>query len=236
MLREIVLDTETTGFDPTDGHRLVEIGCVELMNHVPTGKHLHIYINPERDVPAEAVAVHGLTEKFLADKPTFAEKYHEMLEFIEGAQLVIHNAEFDMRFLNYELKTVGHKPLKHKVVDTLLVARKKFPGSPASLDALCRRFGIDNSGRELHGALLDSQLLAEVYLELLGGRQHGLGLAAEQAPQGDLVSVTAERERKVRAPRIHLPDPAELLAHAGLMKKITDPIWNEYEEDAERTK
>jgi DNA polymerase-3 subunit epsilon len=201
---------------------------------VPTGKHLHIYLNPERDVPAEAVAVHGLTAKFLSDKPLFAEKFTEMLDFLEDAQLVIHNAEFDMRFLNYELKTVGHPGLKNKVVDTLLVARRKFPGSPASLDALCRRYSIDNSGRELHGALLDSQLLAEVYLELMGGRQHGLELAsADVAAPGDLVSVTAERQRKERAPRVHLPNPDELFAHAELLKKLTDPVWKEYEPDDE---
>jgi DNA polymerase-3 subunit epsilon len=168
-MRQIVLDTETTGIDPQDGHRLVEIGCLELENYVPTGRILHLYLNPEREVPAEAEAVHGLSTKFLKDKPLFAEVYTELLDFIDGAPMVIHNAEFDIKFLNHELKTVGHPGFKLKdAVDTLKIAREKFPGSPANLDALCRRFGVDNSGREYHGALLDSQLLAEVYLELLG--------------------------------------------------------------------
>jgi DNA polymerase-3 subunit epsilon len=226
-MREIVLDTETTGFDPYDGHRLVEIGCVELMNLVPTGRHLHIYLNPERDVPAEAAAVHGLTQKFLADKPLFTQEFVKLLDFVEDAQLVIHNAEFDLRFLNYELKTVGHPGLKNKVVDTLFVCRQKFPGSPATLDALCRRFGIDNSGRELHGALLDSQLLAEVYLELMGGRQHGLGLVDEVIAVP--VSTLASRERKERAPRLYPPSLDELAAHAGMVSKLTGAVWKEYE-------
>ena len=231
-MREIVLDTETTGIDPHDGHRMVEIGCVELMNFVPTGKHLHIYLNPERDVPAEAVAIHGLTQKFLSDKKTFAEEFVTFLDFIDGAQLVIHNAEFDTRFINYELKNVGHPGLKHKIVDTLALVRTRFPGSPASLDALCRRFNIDNSGRDLHGALLDSQLLAEVYLELMGGRQHGLGLAPQSdALVSNLVSVSAARERKPRVPRLHLPNPDELFAHAELLKNLTDPVWKDYAMD-----
>ncbi len=227
-MREIVVDTETTGLDPHEGHRLVEIGCVELFNHVPTGRTLHKYINPERDVPAEAVAVHGLNAKFLADKPVFAQVFAEFLEFIADGALIIHNAEFDMKFLNYELKTVGHRGLKNKVTDTLAMVRKRFPGSPASLDALCRRFNIDNSGRELHGALLDSQLLAEVYLELMGGRQHGLGLETEKQAQGETaVSVLAERQKTRREPRLHLPSPDELRAHASLLERLTDPIWKE---------
>ena len=145
-MREIVLDTETTGLDPFTGDRLVEIGCVELMNFVPTGKTLHLYVNPERDVPAEAVAVHGLTAKFLSDKPLFSQVFTEMLDFVGDAGLVIHNAEFDLKFLNHELKTVGHPKIKNRVVDTVLLARKRYPGSPANLDALCRRFGIDNTG------------------------------------------------------------------------------------------
>lgn len=232
-MREIVLDTETTGLDPFDGHRLLEIGCVELVNHVPTGRTMHKYINPERDVPAEAVAVHGLTQKFLADKPVFAEVFTEFLEFVGDADLVIHNAEFDMKFLNYELKTVGHRGLKNKITDTLLICRKKFPGSPANLDALCRRFGIDNSGRELHGALLDSQLLAEVYLELMGGRQHGLGLQAQQFAITETLSILAERQRIIRAPRAHAASAEELLAHTALLKQLTDPIWKERLHDIE---
>lgn len=231
-MREIVLDTETTGFEPKDGHRLVEIGCVELDNHVPTGKILHIYLNPERDVPAEAEAVHGLSTKFLKDKPLFAEVYTELLDFVDGAKLVIHNAEFDIKFLNAELATVGHPGFKLKdAIDTLKIAREKFPGSPANLDALCRRFGIDNSSREFHGALLDSELLAEVYLELLGGRQHGLGLSA----QGDSASglenaAISQHAARHRAPREHRHFPIsaeEESAHESLLGSLTDPIWKD---------
>ena len=162
--------------DPFAGDRIVEIGCVELVNHIPTGNHYHVYINPERDVPAEVVAVHGLTEAFLKDHPTFAEIYPDFLDFIGDAKLVIHNAEFDMKFINHHLQEMGSKPIpNNRVLDSLIMARQKFPGSPANLDALCKRFEIDNSNRTLHGALLDSELLAEVYLELLGGRQTGLG-------------------------------------------------------------
>lgn len=227
-MREIILDTETTGMDPSQGDRLVEIGCVEVMNYVPTGRTYHIYINPERDVPAEAVAVHGLTAAFLKDKPVFSQIYTDFLDFIAEGHLVIHNAEFDMKFINAELKKVGHKPIPEKrVTDTLAIARKKFPGSPASLDALCRRFQIDNSGRELHGALLDAQLLAEVYLEMMGGRQHGLGLAQEGPANltGEVVSIQSVRQREYREPRIFAPSPEELAAHEMLLKEIKDPMW-----------
>lgn len=229
-MREIVLDTETTGMDPKEGDRLVEIGCVELHNQVPTGRTYHVYINPERDVPAGAVAVHGLTAEFLKDKPVFSQIYTDFLDFIAEGVLVIHNAEFDMKFINAELAKVGHKSIPPKrVTDTLLIARKKFPGSPASLDALCRRFNVDNSGRELHGALLDAQLLAEVYLEMMGGRQHGfLGMAQGAASSsGDLaaVSVQAERQRAYREPRPHSASKEELAAHEKLLGEIKDPIW-----------
>ena len=175
-MREIVLDTETTGMDPDEGDKLVEIGCVELENHMPTGRTYHQYINPEREVPAEAVAVHGLTYDRLKKEPTFGEVVGDFLDFIgNDAKLVIHNAAFDMKFINAEIKTYGFASIDPKrVIDTLDMARKKFPGSPANLDALCRRYNIDNTSRTLHGALLDSELLAEVYLELLGGRQRGL--------------------------------------------------------------
>jgi DNA polymerase-3 subunit epsilon len=178
-MREIVLDTETTGFDPETGDRLVEIGAVELKGHMPTGRTFHQYINPERDVPQEAVDVHGLTLDFLRDKPLFREVVEDFLAFIgEDAKLVIHNAAFDMKFLNAELKWLGKPQLPwERAIDTLEIARRKFPGSPASLDALCRRYSIDNSARTLHGALLDSEILAEVYLELIGGRQPDLVLA-----------------------------------------------------------
>ena len=227
MVREIVLDTETTGIDPLDGHRIIEIGCVELMNHVPTGKTLQLFINPERDVPPEAVAVHGIIEEFLKDKPVFSQTYTEFMDFLNGDTLVIHNAELDMKFINWELKQVGHKPYdNNKVIDTLKMARKKFPGSPASLDALCRRFGIDNTERTYHGALLDSELLAEVYLELLGGRQHGFSLSSEVKSQqdlqmGNIVSV----ERPYREPRAHAPSKEELENHAAMLEKLNDPLW-----------
>ena len=229
-MREIVLDTETTGMDPSTGDKLVEIGCVELDNHVPTGKTYHQYINPERDVPAEAVAVHGLSYDKLKDKPVFAQIYTEFLEFIGDARLVIHNAEFDMKFINAELKAVGHAPIPSaRVTDTLAMARKKFPGSPASLDALCRRFGIDNSERTYHGALLDSELLAEVYLELMGGRQHGLSLAPEKAQAGGdkdgPVSVTLQRDRPFREPRVFAPSEDELAAHEAMLDKMKEPVW-----------
>lgn len=233
-MREIVLDTETTGMEPAEGHRLIEIGCVELFNHVPTGKTYHAYINPERDVPADAVAVHGLTAEMLKDKPVFSQVYVDFLEFIGDAQLVIHNAAFDMKFINAELSKVGHAPLAPKrVTDSLMIAREKFPGSPASLDALCRRFNIDLSARELHGALLDAQLLAEVWLELKGGRQHGLGLDGPQATQAEqtAISIAAQRSRPHREPRPHAPSAEELAAHAELVQKLKDPLWARHETD-----
>lgn len=215
--------------EPSEGHRLVEIGCVELMNQVPTGRTYHQYINPERDVPAEAVAVHGLTLERLKEEPTFAEIYTDFLDFVgDNGVLVAHNAAFDMKFINAELKMVGHSGFSSKrVKDSLIMAREKYPGSPASLDALCRRFNIDLSGRELHGALLDAQLLAEVWLELLGGRQHGLSLGQQEldgAPGA--VSVLAGKDRPYREPRPHRPEEKELEAHREMLTKLTDPLWN----------
>lgn len=229
MTREIVLDTETTGMNPETGDRIVEIGAVELEGHIPTGRTLQIYINPEREVPAEATAVHGITNEFLKDKPVFSQIYTDFLDFIgNDGVLVIHNAEFDMKFINWELKQVGHPPIApSRVIDTLAMARKKFPGSPASLDALCRRYNIDNTARTFHGALLDSELLAEVYLELLGGRQHGLGLddtrkgAALRNENGALV----KKKREFRAPRPHAPSAEELAAHEALLGQIKDALW-----------
>ena len=178
-MREIVLDTETTGFDPETGDRIVEIGAVELKGHMPTGNTYHQYLNPERDVPEDAVQVHGLTFDFLRDKPLFKDVANDFLDFVGDAKLVIHNAAFDMKFLNAELKWQGLRQLPYdRAIDTLEIARRKFPGSPASLDALCRRYGIDNTARTLHGALLDSEILAEVYLELIGGRQPDLVLTS----------------------------------------------------------
>ena len=179
-MREIVLDTETTGFKPDEGDRIVEIGAVELFNHVATGKTYHQYINPERSMPAEAFAVHGLGDDFLKDKPKFAEIAQGFVDFVGDSKMVIHNASFDMKFLNAELGWVKRPLLPNdQAIDTLAIARRKFPGSPASLDALCRRFGINNDARVLHGALLDSEILAEVYLELIGGKQPGLVLGSD---------------------------------------------------------
>ena len=222
-MREVVLDTETTGLTPKTGHRIVEIGCVELVNLVPTGNVYHVYINPQRDMPEEAFNVHGLSESFLRDKPLFEEIAEDFLEFVDGAQLVIHNAEFDMGFLNAELKLLNRAELANIAVDTVRMARKKFPGAHANLDALCRRFGIDNSAREKHGALLDAELLAEVYLELTGGRQPGLLLSGEEeATKSEEAQVAEKVERSARA---HAASPSELAAHAEFLEKIDDPIW-----------
>lgn len=226
-MREIVLDTETTGFEPSEGHRLVEIGCVELLNHVATGRTFHKYVNPEREVPEEAARVHGLTWDMLKDKPLFSDIAAEFLEFIGDAPLVIHNAGFDMKFINAELAWAGLPTVPfERAIDTVQMARRKFPGAPASLDALCRRFGIDNSHREKHGALLDSELLAEVYLELRGGRQPGLVLSAaptKKAIGPDRVAV----DRPYRAPRPHAPTPEEQARHrAFLAKKVKGALWD----------
>lgn len=225
-IREIVLDTETTGFEPSEGHRLVEIGCVELVNHLPTGRTFHEYLNPERDVPPDAARIHGLTTEFLQDKPLFTEKVGDFMDFIGDAKLVIHNAEFDMKFINAELKGAGFPSLSMKrVVDTLMMARTKYPGQPANLDALCRRFKIDNSSRTFHGALLDSELLAEVYLELLGGRQHGLGLGATAAASSAQLNATIKRQERPK--RDFPPSADELKAHADFIEGIKDNLWTQ---------
>ena len=224
LVREIVLDTETTGLDPEQGDRLVEVAGVELINHVPTGGTFHSYINPERDMPEEAFRVHGLSAEFLSGYPVFAEVAGPLLEFLGDSRLVIHNAQFDLRFLNAELRRLRLEPLPAtRAVDTLALAQRRFPGSPNNLDALCRRFGVDASARTLHGALLDCQLLAEVYLHLLGGRQADLGLAT--AVRRTAVSRTVTRV--ARAPRPHAPSDAELAAHAALVAKLgEDAVWN----------
>ncbi len=233
MTREVALDTETTGFDPFNGDRIIEIGAVELIDHMPTGRTCQLYINPEREVPAEAIAIHGITNEFLKDKPTFIECYSEFMDFIaDDSKLIIHNAEFDMKFLNWELENIGHKPINwDRVIDTLTMARKKFPGSPANLDALCRRFKIDNTARTYHGALLDSELLAEVYLELLGGRQRGLELVSDIPKQQDLKTnddkIILSKNKKIRKPRPHTPNKAEIMAHERLLNKINNPLWKE---------
>lgn len=225
-MREIVLDTETTGMDPVKGDKLVEIGCVELENLLPTGRHYHVYINPERDIPAEATAIHGITNEYVKDKPTFGEIVGEFMEFIGNDKLVIHNAAFDVKFINAELRTYGFPTLDNRrVFDTLKMAREKFPGSPANLDALCRRFGIDNTSRTFHGALLDSQLLAEVYLEMAGGRQKGFDIAMD-AQQGELVA-QVKADRSYREPRVFAPSEEELAAHEELIGKLKNPLWKQ---------
>tara|TARA_R110000850_G_scaffold130125_1_gene250617 strand:- start:285 stop:968 length:684 start_codon:yes stop_codon:yes gene_type:complete len=224
-MREIVLDTETTGLSPQDGHRLVEIGCLELLNHVATGEVFHTYVDPERDMPDGAFKVHGLSAEFLTGKPKFAEVADAFLAFIGDDPLVIHNAAFDLGFINAELARINHVPLAFaRAVDTLDIARKKYPGAQNSLDALCRRFGVDNSGRTRHGALLDSELLAEVYLELMGGRQPGLVLQADQG------GVSAETIRRAARP-IALPPrltQEERAAHDAFVATLGEAaLWSE---------
>jgi len=217
-MREIVLDTETTGLDPGEGHRIVEIACIELVHHVPTGRKFHRYVNPERDMPEEALAVHGITADFLANQVPFAAIADELLAFIGSDRLVIHNAEFDLAFLNAELARLQRDLIGCSFVDTLGLARVRFPGAPASLDALCRRFDIDLSDRIEHGAAIDCGLLAAVYLELLGGRQPGLDFAM---PADDV----AAAERVMRTPRPHAPSADEVIAHQIMLRLITEPIW-----------
>ncbi len=225
-MREIIVDTETTGLEPEAGHRIVEIAGLELVNHLPTGRSFQCYLNPERDMPREAEAVHGLSAAFLADKPKFAAVVDGFLAFIGDGALVIHNAEFDLKFLNAELRRVERPPLGHRVIDTLAIARRKFPGAQASLDALCRRFAIDNSARTRHGALLDTELLAEVYLELVGGRQAGLDLAGfELEAAAAASSAAAGPGRAARPPRPHAPTPEENAAHAALLARLKQPLW-----------
>lgn len=230
MTREIVLDTETTGLSPAEGDRIVEIGCVELFNHIPTGKNYHVYLNPQRSMPEGAFRVHGLSEEFLSDKPLFQTEADKFLEFIGDGTLVIHNAPFDMGFLNAELKMIGKPALTNEVIDTVQVARKAHPGARVSLDALCKHYGIDNTKRTLHGALLDSEILAEVYLELIGGRQVGLALSASEQNEGD------QAENISNTPRAPRPEPLpsrlsenEKRAHAALIETIgEDALWNAY--------
>jgi DNA polymerase-3 subunit epsilon len=221
-MREIVLDTETTGFDPLTGHRVVEIGCLELLNHMATGREFHAYLNPERDMPSEAEAVHGLSIQFLSDKPIFAAIVEDMLAFIGDSPIVAHNASFDMNFINAELKRVGKLPLpSERAIDTVTLARRKFPGAQASLDALCRRFQIDTSDRSKHGALLDAKLLSKVYLELVGGREPGLALLASESTAAQHVT----EQRPVRPPRPHDPTAEESAAHAGFIATLKNAIW-----------
>lgn len=222
-MREIIFDTETTGLDPESGHRIVEIGCIEVVNLMPTGENFHKYLNPEREVPASAVQIHGLTSDFLKEHPVFGEVAGDFLEFVGDATLVAHNADFDMRFLNWELRNIGMRPLPAaRAIDTLAMARSKFPGAQHSLDALCRRFGIDNSNRSLHGALLDARILSEVYLELSGGRQTGMDL--DSGPKtGTARSAAGGGPR----PRRHFPaSKDELARHEEFITGLTDPVWS----------
>lgn len=225
-MREIVFDTETTGFKFSEGDRLVEIGCVEMVNRVETGRTFHAYFNPERPMPPEAQAIHGLSDAFLRDKPVFAAGVADLLDFIGDAPLIAHNATFDFGFINGELQACGFPPvcMRTRMVDTLAIARQRHPGAKHTLDALCSRFGIDRSHRVLHGALLDAQLLAQVYVELMGGRQIGLGLGVETV-EAAAAPVTVRTAAKVRPPRVFTVPEGELAAHTAFLAKITDPIW-----------
>jgi len=236
-MREIVLDTETTGLDPANGDKVVEIGCIELIDHMPSGEEFHRYINPQRDMPPEAEKVHGLSASFLSKYDVFSKSVDDFLGFIGSDPLIIHNAGFDMKFLNAELEACGREILPMaRAIDTLEMARRKFPGSSASLDALCRRFEIDTSSREKHGALVDSHLLSQVYLELIGGRQHGLVLAAEAQSGGNAGEATSgagaavvapplENRTSARTPRPHAASAEEEARHTAMLELLTSPLW-----------
>ncbi|MCW2396219.1 MULTISPECIES: DNA polymerase III subunit epsilon [unclassified Sphingobium] len=228
-MREIVFDTETTGFDPLSGDRLVEIGCVELINRIPTGETYHAYFNPQRDMPASAEAVHGLSARFLSDKPLFGSKAAELLEFLGDSMLVAHNARFDFGFLNAELERCGHPTVDMgRMIDSLTIARTLHPGAKHSLDALCSRYGIDRSHRIKHGALLDAELLAQLYIELTGGRQIGLTLMAEEQITVTVTttqSMAIPAARPFRPARLFSPSAQELARHAAFLEKIDHPLW-----------
>jgi DNA polymerase III subunit epsilon len=224
-MREVVLDTETTGFEPSDGHRIVEIGCVELFDHIPTGKSFRAYLHPERLVPPETTKIHGLTDEFLADKPKFAEVVEELMEFLGDATLVIHNASFDLKFVNSELHRVGRAPIPHaRAIDTIEIAKAKIPGARYSLDELCKRFAIDLTARTKHGALLDAELTAQVYLELVGGRQRKLSLDPVEAAAPSMTMRAARQRPVALASRV---SPAEATAHAAFVAKELgkEPVW-----------
>ena len=232
-MREIVFDTETTGLSAQNGDRLVEIGCIELIHRVETGNSYHAYFNPERDMPIEAENVHGLSARFLSDKPLFGEKALELLEFIGDSPLVAHNATFDFGFLNWELTNIGHEAVgMHRMIDTLAIARKAHPGAKHSLDALCSRYGIDRSHRVKHGALLDAQLLAQLYVELTGGRQIGLSLKSTELASTAVQTIAAADinvavARVVRAPRPHIASDEELERHRAFVSGLAEPLWME---------
>jgi len=234
-MREIVFDTETTGLSPAGGDRMVEIGCIEMIGRVETGRHFHCYFNPDRDMPGEAEAVHGLSSMFLSDKPRFADKVEELLAFIGDSPLVAHNAGFDFGFLNHELNNCGRPPVcMTRMVDTLGLARSRHPGAKHSLDALCSRFGVDRSQRVKHGALLDAQLLAQVYVELTGGRQIGLGLVAEVPASNAAPASQPALARPYREPRAHRASPADLSRHAAFVARIANPLWQRFVAVTER--
>lgn len=230
-MREIVFDTETTGLSPLTGDRLVEIGCVELFNRVETGRTFHAYFNPGRPMPSEAEAIHGLSDMFLSDKPGFHERCEELIAFLGDSPLVAHNASFDFGFLNHELNNCG-RPLicLTRMIDTLGLSRQRHPGAKHSLDALCTRFGVDRSLRIKHGALIDAQLLAQCYVELTGGRQIGLSLAAttlaQDASAAAMRADSAPIVVTIRPPRPHAPSDEELMRHAAFLAGIVDPIWH----------
>jgi DNA polymerase III subunit epsilon len=225
-VREIVFDTETTGLNPGGGDRVVEIGCVEVYNRIETGRHFHAYFNPDREMPFEAQMVHGLTNLFLSDKPRFSERVDDLLQFIGDSPLVAHNAAFDFGFLNLELERCGRPPVcLSRMVDTLALARAKHPGAKHSLDALCMRFGVDRSHRVKHGALLDAQLLAQVYVELTGGRQIGLGLVADTRAVDSTAGVMTMRLRERREARPHAAAFEELERHRAFIARLVNPLW-----------
>lgn len=229
MKREIVLDTETTGLSPASGDRIVEIGCVELINHVPTGQHFHVYLNPQRDMPEEARRVHGLDDEFLADKPLFSAEADAFLEFIADDLLIIHNAPFDMGFLNAELERIKKPTLTNPVTDTVKLARQVHPGARVSLDALCKHYGIDNAKRTLHGALLDSEILAEVYLELIGGRQVALTLSSAAAAEESARNGIAHQAQQRPNPLPSRVTDKQRAAHAEFVASFgDDPLWDRY--------
>jgi DNA polymerase III subunit epsilon len=230
-MREIIFDTETTGLSPHDGHRLVEIGCIEIVNRCETGRSFHAYINPERSMPSEAEQVHGLSERFLADKPCFHAVVDDLIEFLGDCPLVAHNATFDFTFLNWELENCGRPPIPlSRMVDTLAMARTRHPGAKHSLDALCTRYGVDRSQRVKHGALLDAELLTQVYVELCGGRQIGLMLS-ERPTVAAMDALPAQgiapRARPARVARPHGASAEELARHAAFIKGLIDPLWDQ---------
>lgn len=228
-MREIVFDTETTGLDPVSGDRIVEIGCVEMFNRAETGRHFHAYFNPERPMPSGAEAVHGLTDIFLSDKPRFTERVDELIDFLEDSPLVAHNASFDFGFLNHELGLCGRPALcTSRMICTLAMARTRHPGAKHSLDALCARFGVDRSHRVKHGALLDAQLLAQVYIELTGGRQIGLGLVEDIDESGIAAVSGAVSIREPRVPRPHQPETVELERHRAFVSTLVNPLWSRF--------